>query len=670
MGWTLPGADVLFASSRWSPRRSWPGGLLLACCLLWAPGLAAGATFTVNSTLDATDAVQGDGACATSSGTCTLRAAVQEANALPGSDVISLPAGTYTLTIPGRLETNSATGDLNVNTDMTINGAGAATTIVDANGLDRVFRGGGQTGSLVMSDLTVQRGNSGTGNTFGGCIYAEKGLSLTRVVVKNCESGSGGGGIAAFGFTATLTDVTITQNISGRDGGGLYMSQTTTTITGGTIANNIASSGSGGGMRTVGPTTIIGTTISDNRGGVGGGLAVLGSLTMTDTIIARNVATNDTSGTGGGGVYFAQAVGTLTRTTISGNRAPNGGGIHISATTGSATARTVTVMESTITQNVSTVGDGGGVYVSAPVTVSLNLTVTISRSTVSGNTASHRGGGIFSLGKLVLANTTISGNTATGSSGGAFRASSASGNVVTFTNVTIAQNSSATGGAVDFDLSSGTFSIANTIIANNAGAAASNCASTGATNLGHNVEFPGTSCGFSLASDRRADPLLEPLADNFGTTKTHALLPGSPAIDLGDDATCAAAPVSGIDQRGKTRPKGAHCDAGSFEAPRPSGFTDDPLVSGSSTIRAVHVAELRNRINALRQARGQSAASWTNDPIVATATVITRTQMLELRNALSVLGNCTFTDDPLPVGAVVKAAHVRDVRACVIEYEE
>jgi len=59
------------------------------------------ATFVVNSTDDAVDANIGDGICATASGFCTLRAAVQEANAHLGPDVISLPAGTYTLAIAG-----------------------------------------------------------------------------------------------------------------------------------------------------------------------------------------------------------------------------------------------------------------------------------------------------------------------------------------------------------------------------------------------------------------------------------------------------------------------------------------------------------------------------------------------------------------------------------------
>src|SRR5437867_11074046 len=90
--------------------------VLLLCSFALA-GPTRAATFNVNSTTDAVDATPGDGACATAGPTpvCTLRAAIQEANALRGADVINLPAGTYTLTIPGRGEDHAATGDLDIN---------------------------------------------------------------------------------------------------------------------------------------------------------------------------------------------------------------------------------------------------------------------------------------------------------------------------------------------------------------------------------------------------------------------------------------------------------------------------------------------------------------------------------------------------------------------------
>jgi len=99
-------------------RLRFPPGLIAALIIVSTPGFAAAATFVVNSTADAVDAAPGDGACATAGGACTLRAAVQEANG-PGQygegrvNTITLPAGTYVLTIPGQSEPASA-GDLDV----------------------------------------------------------------------------------------------------------------------------------------------------------------------------------------------------------------------------------------------------------------------------------------------------------------------------------------------------------------------------------------------------------------------------------------------------------------------------------------------------------------------------------------------------------------------------
>jgi hypothetical protein len=86
------------------------------------------------------------------------------------------------------------------------------------------------------------------------------------------------------------------------------------------------------------------------------------------------------------------------------------------------------------------------------------------------------------------------------------------------------------------------------------------------TNGGNNID-EGATCGWGSDSGSmsRIDPLLGPLADNGGPTQTFALLTGSLAIDAGDDATCSAAPVNGLDQRGVTRPQESHCDIGAFE---------------------------------------------------------------------------------------------------------
>src|SRR5262245_41400055 len=82
---------------------------------------ASAATFVVDSVVDAVDEVPGNGICRTAAGACTLRAAVQESNALPGADAIDVPAGVYVLA----LSSGSGGGSLDVRDDLTITGAGA-----------------------------------------------------------------------------------------------------------------------------------------------------------------------------------------------------------------------------------------------------------------------------------------------------------------------------------------------------------------------------------------------------------------------------------------------------------------------------------------------------------------------------------------------------------------
>ena len=82
--------------------------------------------FLVTSEIDQVDANPGDGICDTGTDECTLRAAVMEANASPGSDTILLPAGDYPLVLPVPLGTftdsNEEFGDLDVFEDLQIRG--------------------------------------------------------------------------------------------------------------------------------------------------------------------------------------------------------------------------------------------------------------------------------------------------------------------------------------------------------------------------------------------------------------------------------------------------------------------------------------------------------------------------------------------------------------------
>src|SRR5436305_5025791 len=117
------------------PRTVLAAAVVLVCAL--AAPVARASTFTVTKTADTAD-----GNCDSD---CSLREAIMAANTSPGADTIVVPAGDYRLSITGAGEDVGATGDLDVNDDTTIAGAGARTTAVHAppdgqmNPVHRVF---------------------------------------------------------------------------------------------------------------------------------------------------------------------------------------------------------------------------------------------------------------------------------------------------------------------------------------------------------------------------------------------------------------------------------------------------------------------------------------------------------------------------------------------------
>ena len=346
-------------------------GLAVALALFFGSSLVPSwaATFTTNSTSDASDASVGNGVCETApgSGVCTLRAALQEANALAGADTINVPAGTYVLTA----------GALQIGSEVTIAGAGAATTIVDGNASSSVFRGGGTT--VNISGLTIQNG-SADASTLGG------GVSLYT------------------GTSASLTDVVV-QNNSAGDGGGIYSSNVNLTLTRVAVLNNFTKTSPmssqfklGGGIYHSGANlTIVDSTIRGNSAVSAGGLFNMGTTTILNSTISGNTATNDdqtlNSGEGGGGIVNGSgSAGTLTITnsTISGNRAHgNFGGIYNA--NGSVTLNNVTISANVADFNADGFGNGGGIRTKAnsignPSTIYLRNTI-VAGNVANGGTA-------------------------------------------------------------------------------------------------------------------------------------------------------------------------------------------------------------------------------------------------------------------------------------------
>jgi len=525
---------------------------------------------TPTTTIDAADAAPGDGLCDDGAGNCTLRAAIQEANNCPGPDTINLLAKTYTLTITGTGEDAAVTGDLDITDDLTITGAGAATTIIDGGGIDRVFHVVNAV-PVTFDKVTIQNGFPGA--TSGGGVLAKGDLTITNSTIDNnsgssCCSG-GGGGLYVSG-ALTITNSTISNNF-GYYGGGVYVFGPLT-ITNSIISGNTSQEHGGGVYAQGKPNTITGSTFRGNTiteyGGHGGGLFLYvhdGTTTITNSTFSNNQA-GYSLGVGGGVDSFwgTNAALNITGSTFTNNVAPQwGGGIAVEQNT-----TTLNITDSTIDGNSN--GDGAGVYTIGPLT--------ITRSTISNNSCGNgcRGGGVYGGSTTTITNSTISGNRADpwyyGSSWGSGVYIPA-GTTATITNSTIYGNiigggsNGATGGGVAAD---GSLTITNSIVAGNTGYQG-NCDRAGITSGGYNIEDT-DDCGFSDPTDQvNTDPLLGPLADNGGSTQTHALDPASPAIDAGDDAVCAAAPVNGLDQRGVTRPQDgdgngtADCDIGAVE---------------------------------------------------------------------------------------------------------
>ena len=212
----------------------------------------------------------------------------------------------------------------------------------------------------------------------------------------------------------------------------------------------------------------------------------------------------------------------------------------------------MTITTTTISGNTSGYYGGG---------VVTNGNMLITQSTINNNTAANQGGGIWG-GNLSIINCTVSGNHADSSGGGVTAKSNTS-----ISNSTIVHNTTDywTGGGITFDPNN---TIKNSIVALNTAAALdlSDCAGQPPLNaVGENLSSDyDVSCkfnGFTIQSD----PLIGPLADNGGSTWTHALLPGSPALDAATDCTDSTGTPLTFDQRFASRPGGQACDIGAYE---------------------------------------------------------------------------------------------------------
>jgi len=477
-----------------------------------------------------------------------------------GGAVRSLTTGNLSIdqsTIDGNSTTGNSTGGGGVFStgDVTL-------TSSTVSGNDSTLGGGGiftssvSTSAVSLTNSTVS-GNSVVGlvsSGRGGGIFASGAVTLTSSTVSGNSTASGiGGGIFSSGL-ATLTSSTVSGNISFSSGGGIF-SFGGVTLDQSTVSENSTTSlviGSGGGIRSSGVTLTNSTVSGNSTAGKGGGISSgSGGVTLTSSTVSGN-STAGSSSAEGGGIYSIGAV-TLTNSTVSGNSTED-----LFAEGGGISSGTVTLTSSTVSGNSTTGLRAGGGGINARFvtltssTVSGNSTgglyavgggintrfVTLTSSTVSGNSTGSTtgGGGIFSIfGAVTLTSSTVSDNHASNSNatgGGIWNQS----DTITITN-SIAAGNTAGGGSPDINPGTGTFSVNYSLIG------------TGVT-----PDAGGSGNLFNNA------PLLGPLADNGGPTKTHALMPNSPAVNAGSSSEL-------FDQRGLgfNRNEFGAVDIGAFE---------------------------------------------------------------------------------------------------------
>lgn len=333
-------------------------------------------TFVVNSTLlDTADAIPGDGIADDGFGNVTLRAAIQEANALAGGDTIILPAGTYSLSMLGGGEQAAATGDLDLTDDVTLTGAGANVVTINGQNQDRVFDilAGVQ---ARISGVRIVGGAANLSQEDGGGIRNLGKLTLENAVFVGDTASGGGGAIASYGVNSTLTisGTTFESNSSnGPLGGGALLNSSLTTITDSMFKNNSASFSGG--------------AIANSSGG---------SLTLLRTTVKANGVG---LGMRGGGV-FNSATLVVNYSTISGNSASQGGGIANMTLSGSTSVR---ALLSTVSGNTAS-DRGGGIFNDT------GATVLLTDSTLANNSSAAEGGGIYQQGTVTMGGSILAAN--------------------------------------------------------------------------------------------------------------------------------------------------------------------------------------------------------------------------------------------------------------------
>lgn len=565
-------------------------GVLMVLLLERHMAFAAGTnnqTYVVNIITDGVDANTGDGVCDTdliASGLqCTLRAAIQQANAHAGRDTVVLSGNlTYTLSITGVTEDDAAMGDLDIVDDLNLVVSPTLTgthplAVVDAQQMDRVFHV--LQVQTEISGVVVYNGRTADA---GGGILSDGILIMVNSQVFSNSAGDGGG-ILSYG-TVIMTDSKVLSNSAG-SGGGLYnylgqlllkdtvIQANTARYLGGGLLNNPDST-----LEMNGGAILSNSIVSAEA--FGAGLANANVAGLYEVLVQGNWISSTAIAIGAGLVNYNGGTLSLERSRMEGNwiqgtitNSGNGGGLH-----NAINSHTIMV-SSTVMQNRAFVGGG----------IQNDGLMTITASSVYSNQAFQVGGGIANIGgpdplaHLVVVNSTVSGNSSAGDAGGIRN----DGDLMLH-HVTVVRNAADTdgdgngdGGGISTSRRANISMVSATyesVIGLNIDASpvvtnripVPDCSGTlvvqnyGLLQHTQGCQLSGTLSGAMIG----VDPILGPLQDNGGDSWSVQPMFGSPLIDGGALQSCsgiANAPLS-IDQRGQPRPLGDRCDLGAVEA--------------------------------------------------------------------------------------------------------
>ncbi len=442
-------------------------------------------------------------------------------------------------------------------------------------------RGGGivtLSGDVIVNNSSVS-GNTVSGlapEAIAGGIWSSGTIMLMDAVVQNNSvigyRGLGGGIATSEGITAVNSVISENRTVGAQSrGGGIFLSGGSLTLMNSILSGNVATRNGqfgdthGGGIATSsffdGDIQVFGSEILHNSSdGNGGGISAIdANVTLTDSHISGNTSAGE-----GGGI-FGSSGGSISATdsTFKGNYSADGGGAI------RASSSTVRLTNSEVSNNRS--GDeGGGIRTTTG-------DVVLSNSTLSGNRAAGISGGIFtSMGTVVLRHTTVAGNVSVEPRGVIHIFNPLNSSGLHLHSSVVAGNLDEDGLPHDLvqDLAS---NVASKLTANNSLIGSAEITITGTSNQIGTVENP-------------LDPLLGPLSDNGGPTHTHALLPGSPALDAGDPSIVFD--PGEFDQRGTPFSRVAtgvllgipqqRIDIGAYEAQSPpsADFVDDDHLNG------------------------------------------------------------------------------------------